>query len=78
MPPPVGQKVIAFGYRESKVNVTPNVDGSDHLELNDKPTTSIGEVKKIYPERRDSCMLSFPCYLVNARLDPGMSIDRCF
>jgi hypothetical protein len=73
MPPPVGEKVIAFGYRESKVNVTPTVDGSYHLELNDKPATFIGEVKKIYPERRDSCMLSFPCYQVNARLDPGMS-----
>jgi hypothetical protein len=26
MPPPVGQKMIAFGYRESKANVTPNHD----------------------------------------------------
>jgi hypothetical protein len=73
MPPAVGQRVTAFGYRESNVNITSNEDGSYHLELDDKPTTSIGEVKKIYPERRDSCMLSFPCYQVNARLDPGMS-----
>jgi hypothetical protein len=59
--------MIAFGYRESKANVTANADGSYHLELNDKPTTSIGEVKKIYPKRRDSCTLSFPCYQVHAR-----------
>ena len=42
-------------------------------ELQDKPTTSIGEVKRIYSTRRDSAMLSFPCYEVNARFDPGMS-----
>lgn len=73
MPPPVGQKIIAFGFRESEAKVTPNADGSYHLELNDKPTTSIGEVKKIYPEGRDKCLLPFPCYQVNARIDPGMS-----
>jgi hypothetical protein len=30
-------------------------------------------VKQIYPMRRDSAMLSFPCYEVNARFDHGMS-----
>jgi hypothetical protein len=28
---------------------------------------------RIYTEGRDSVMLPFPCYEVNARLDPGMS-----
>ena len=73
MPPPIGQKVIAFGYRESVPSVTPLPDGGYHLELQDKPTTSFGEVKRIYPERRDTVMLSFPCYEINARFDPGMS-----
>ena len=73
MPPPVGDKVIAFGYRESVPTITPLQDGGYHLELQDKPTTSFGEVKRIYPERRDTVMLSFPCYEVNARFDPGMS-----
>jgi trypsin-like peptidase len=72
MPPPIGQKVIAFGYRESVAEITPTADGY-HLELQDKPTTSFGEVKRIYPERRDSVMLPFPCYEVNARFDHGMS-----
>jgi hypothetical protein len=72
-PPPVGQKIIAFGYRESVVKVTPNEAGGYHLELQDKPSASFGEVKRIYPEHRDSIMLPFPCYEVNARLDPGMS-----
>jgi Trypsin-like peptidase domain len=72
-PPPVGQKIIAFGYRESVVKVSPNEAGGYHLDLQDKPSTSFGEVKRIYPEGRDSVMLPFPCYEVNARLDPGMS-----
>jgi len=72
-PPPVGQKVIAFGYRESVCEVMQIASGGYHLELQDKPTTSIGEVKRIYPTRRDAAMLSFPCYEVNARFDHGMS-----
>ncbi len=30
-------------------------------------------VRRIHPMRRDSAMLSFPCYEVNARFDHGMS-----
>jgi hypothetical protein len=59
MPPPPGQKVIAFGYRHSTCQITSTETGGYHLELNDKPTTSIGEVKRIDPMRRDSAMLSF-------------------
>ncbi len=73
LPPPVGQKVIAFGYRESKINVTEGDDGTHHIELNDRPTTSIGTVRQIYHSQRDAVMLSFPCFEVEARFDSGMS-----
>ena len=73
MPPPTGEKVLAFGYRESKVEVSERRDGGPHIEFNDKPTTSIGEVGQIFPERRDSSMLTFPCFEVVARFAPGMS-----
>jgi trypsin-like peptidase len=73
MPPPTGEKVLAFGYRESKIEVSEKPDGGHHIELNDKPTTSIGEVGQIFPERRDSSMLTFPCFEVCARFAPGMS-----
>ena len=72
-PPPTGTKVLAFGYRESKIEVSERADGSHHIDLNDKPTTSIGEVGKIFHERRDSSMLTFPCFEVCARFAPGMS-----
>jgi hypothetical protein len=73
MPPPSGQKVLAFGYRESKIGVSEGADGTHHIELNDVGTTSIGEVGQIFPERRDSSMLTFPCFEVRARFAPGMS-----
>jgi hypothetical protein len=56
VPPPSGQKVLAFGYRESKIEVTEGTDGTHHIVLNDVGTTSIGEVGQIFPERRDSSM----------------------
>jgi hypothetical protein len=73
MPPPTGQKVIAFGYRESKIEVSEGAGGTPHINLNDIGTTSIGEVGQIFPERRDSSMLTFPCFEVRARFAPGMS-----
>ena len=73
LPPPVGQKVVAFGYRESKINVREGEDGQHHIELNDRPTTSIGTVRQVYPSGRDAVMLPFPCFEIEARFDPGMS-----
>ncbi len=73
MPPPSGQKVLAFGYRESRIEVSEGTDGAHHIVLNDVGTTSIGEVGQIFPERRDSSMLTFPCFEVYARFAPGMS-----
>jgi hypothetical protein len=73
LPPPIGQKVIAFGYRKSQVSVKAGTDGTHHIEINDKPTIAIGEIKQIYTSGRDPILLPFPCYEVEARLDAGMS-----
>lgn len=72
-PPPTGEKVLAFGYRESKIEVTETPDGVHHIVLNDTPTTSIGQIGQIFSESRDSSMLTFPCFEVYARFAPGMS-----
>jgi len=53
--------------------VTDQALGVHHIELNDIGTTSAGEIGQIIPERRDSSMLTFPCYEVHARFAPGMS-----
>jgi hypothetical protein len=73
LPPPIDQKVVAFGYRESKVSVKEDSEGTHHIELNDQPTVSIGTIKQIYPSGRDRVLLPFPCYEIEARFDPGMS-----
>ena len=49
VPSPPGQKVIAFGYRESKIEVAER-DGTHHMEFTDVGTISIGEVGQIFPE----------------------------
>jgi len=73
LPPPSGQKVLAFGYRESKVEVSEGADGTHHIQFDDIGTTSIGEVGHIFPEQRDSVMLTFPCFEVYAKFAHGMS-----
>jgi len=73
LPPPPGQTVLAFGYRESQITVTEGEDGTHHIVLNDRPTTAIGTVRQVYPAGRDSVMLPFPCFEIEARVDPGMS-----
>ena len=73
VPPRSGQKVIAFGYRESKIAVVEGDDGTHHIQLNDVGTISIGEVGLIFAERRDSSFLKFPCFEVHARFAHGMS-----
>jgi hypothetical protein len=73
LPPPTGQKVSAFGYREGKVEVLQGQDGTHHISLTDVGTVSIGEVGQIFTERRDSSMLTFPCFEVRSRFAPGMS-----
>lgn len=73
LPPATGQKVLAVGYREGRIEVTEGVDGIHHIVLKDVGTTSIGEVGQIFPVRRDSAMLTFPYFEVFARFAPGMS-----
>lgn len=71
--PEIGERVAAFGYRKSVVRISKNNDGGNHIELNDEPIMSVRVVREIFEWRRDSAMLSFPCYEVSARFDNGMS-----
>lgn len=73
VPPPVGDRVVGFGYHSSRTAVRHNPDGSYHLDLNDKPTATVGEVIQVHPSGRDPVMYPFPCFRVNARFDGGMS-----
>lgn len=72
-PPPVGAPLNAFGYHSSYVTTRPAEDGNYHMELSDKPTTSTGVVEQILPMGQPSGNFTFPCYMVAARFDGGMS-----
>lgn len=73
LPPSVGERIAGFGYRKSKIAVSKNSGGGNHYDLQDDPIASVGIVREIFAERRDSHNLPFPCYQVSARFDSGMS-----
>jgi Trypsin-like peptidase domain len=73
--PKVGDSIIGFGvhnitFAGSKVNSAGKVE---HIELNDQASSSRGVVRAVYPLYRDVCMLSFPCFEVDAQFEGGMS-----
>jgi len=72
-PPPTGEIVVAFGYRESVVRPSTGPSGSPHIDIDDKSTASAGRVGQIFPTQRDGSMLNFPCFEVHAEFAPGMS-----
>jgi hypothetical protein len=72
-PPPVGARIVGFGYHNPRITVTETAGGSPQVEWHDSPVTTVGEVLEIYPQRRDSSMLTFPCYRTSARFEHGMS-----
>jgi hypothetical protein len=68
LPPWVGERINAFGFRE---NVTIQDERAIQVQL--RPSSSQGTVAEIHHERRDAGMLRFPCFRTNARFDHGMS-----
>jgi len=70
--PSLGEPVVGFGYHSSSVKVTPKSDGY-HLDLNDEPTATTGEIEDVLPSGNPSGRFTFPCFRVNARIDGGMS-----
>jgi hypothetical protein len=71
--PQIGQRVVAFGFPKSKVELDKRPDGQVDIKLDDEPSVSVGEILEVYPEKRDSYLLPFPSIRINARLDGGMS-----
>ncbi|HTF16634.1 MAG TPA: trypsin-like peptidase domain-containing protein [Chryseolinea sp.] len=71
--PSIGERVTAFGYPKSKVVVRRDEQGTSHIEINDEPSISVGEIKDVHPEKRDNFSITFPSALTNARMDGGMS-----
>lgn len=72
-PPPVGSRVVGFGYHGCTGTVKKDEGGTRHIEINGRGATTVGEVQEIHSPFRDPIRLNFPCFRVNARFDGGMS-----
>lgn len=71
--PQVGDEITAFGYHGMSKPTQVGPDGKALLQYNQKGSFTTGRITEIHPERRDSSMLTFPCFRTDARFDPGMS-----
>jgi hypothetical protein len=71
--PKVGDEITAFGYHGLTQPTKTVADGKCVLTYDQKGSFTTGRIIEIHPERRDSAMLSFPCFRTDARFDPGMS-----
>jgi hypothetical protein len=69
LPPTKGEKIAAFGY--ASTSVVAETGQQVTFQLN--PCTSMGAVTEAFPEKRDSCLLSFPSYEVQGHFIGGMS-----
>ena len=56
--PIIGERIVAFGFPKSKVNIRKDNLGTSHIEINDEPSVSVGEIKEVYPEKGEtpSCL----------------------
>ncbi len=73
-PPSIGEHILGFGYYASKGTIqNKTVDGKRIADYSHKTAFTQGVVKTVFAQRRDSVMLRFPCFEIDARFDAGMS-----
>jgi hypothetical protein len=73
-PPSIGSHVCGFGYHAMKVKSQGDIDSSrSDVEYAQETVITTGSVMEAHQQYRDSAMLSFPCFRVDARFDHGMS-----
>jgi len=70
--PSIGDKITAFGYPDSKVDIQIAASTS-YANWKLKPTLSTGTVTNVCKKYRDSGFLNFPIIETDARFDHGMS-----
>jgi hypothetical protein len=72
--PKLGERVIGFGYYKMEGSkIEQGTTRDDSANYSQMTAHSAGRIVEVFPKKRDSGMLNFPCFLINARFDPGMS-----
>lgn len=69
LPPAKGESLTGFGYASTTVAV----ESEQKLNFHLNPKVSTGIVTEVFPEKRDSSLLSFPSFQVEAHFIGGMS-----
>jgi hypothetical protein len=69
LPPVEGERIAAFGFASTQILK----EGGQQVEFAVNPITSPGIVTGVYPESRDSALLSFPSFEVKTHFIGGMS-----
>lgn len=69
MPPSEGSIISSLGFPNSSTKR----NKQNVVELHTWPRISYGSVQEVHHQKRDSHLLNYPCFQVNARLDGGMS-----
>jgi hypothetical protein len=73
LPPAVGERLHAFGYRESAISVECPDETTTDVTWKDIPTTAHGNVTALHLQGRDRVRLKWPVLETDARFDGGMS-----
>lgn len=71
--PQVGENVVGFGYHKMKGSLGKVEDGKVVIDYKQDTAFTKGKILDVFPLKRDSAMLPFPCFHTNARFDHGMS-----
>jgi len=72
-PPSIGERVVGFGHHSPTGQIRYGDDGTRHIEVNAFGAATVGEVREIHHEIRDTSRMPYPCFQTNARFDGGMS-----
>jgi hypothetical protein len=68
LPPPIGSQVLMLGYPETEIAIV-----DDKMNIGLTFALQIGKVCEIHPLRRDSGMITFPCFHIDKPVNHGFS-----
>ena len=72
--PRFGERIVGFGYYKMEGGELDRSSQEEVLVSYSQMTAhSAGKIVEVFPKKRDSGMLNFPCFHTDARFDHGMS-----
>ena len=72
-PPRVGENILAIGYYNNHFDEIRHENGQIKVSNSREGVSTTGIVIEVFLNKRDSGMLSFPCFQSSSQYEPGMS-----